>query len=211
MTDLHEEARRHAARERRQPFVNGVLTVGLLALAAGLGVAFWQLHEARADRSDALSSTQAVGQAVVRSPVCQSDDPLDQARFAELCRIGEQAASQPEASIGPPGPQGPPGEPGPAGPTGPTGPPGSAPECNALPTRCMGEQGPVGEPGPAGPQGEPGPAGADGPAGPSGPAGTPGAPGPPGESNPCPGTWQPYLFLDGTSGYRCVVPSMPTE
>lgn len=206
MSDLHEEARRHAVWQRRQPFINGLLLAGLLALTVGLGVAFWQLHQARAEKRDAVSSAQAVGDAVVRSPVCQSTDPVDVARFAELCAFGRGIADRPDAIPGPPGPPGPRGTEGPVGPTGPE------PACNALPTRCVGaqgEQGPQGvqgEPGSAGPQGEPGPPGVDGQ------PGAPGPQGPPGESNPCPGVWEPTLFLDGRSGWRCLVPTtMPTE
>lgn len=164
----------------------------------------------RQDKEQALGAVEAVGQAVVGSDICQSQDPAERVRFAALCAIGERAATQPESVPGPPGDRGPPG---PRGPEGPVGPRGPEPECNALPTRCIGpqgQQGPAGaagepgEPGPAGPQGDPGPAGAQGPQGELGP---PGPPGPPGESNPCPGVWEEYLYIDGRPGYRCVIPT----
>lgn len=152
-------------------------------------------------RDEAVSEAQDLGKQVV-TEICMSTDPQERVRFEELCRLAHEAAARQVPAE--PGPQ---GERGPAGPAGERGPPGLEPACNALPTRCVGPQG---EPGPAGPQGvqgEPGPAGPQGEPGAAGPTGPQG---PPGESNPCPGVWEPYLFVDGRTGYRCVVPpSLP--
>lgn len=157
-------------------------------------------------RDDAQTEAQVLGRLVVVD-VCQSTDPVERVRFAALCQRATEAAAKP--APGPEGPQGIPGPPGPAGPRGPVGPP---PACNAELSRCIGPAGEPGQPGAdgpqgptgdAGPQGEPGPAGPQGDPGPQGPAGPAG---PAGDGNPCPGTWEPYTFIDGRGGWRCVQP-----
>lgn len=185
-------------------------TAMLVVMMAAAVVYLAQAGQANTERDQADGRAQAVGQPVVR--VCESGGPLAeelQAREPNACPAAREAVAGPQGEPGPAGPPGARGQSGPSGPpgpTGPTGPPGAEPACNALPSRCLGAPGPQGEPGPAGPQGESGTPGAEGPAGPSGP------PGPPGESNPCPGAWEPTLFLDGRSGFRCLVPTtMPTE
>lgn len=178
----------------RALIVGAALLIGLGAMAgyyaSTTGAARHAENAEREQRVNAVSTAKDLGESVYAIGVCESTDPVDVARFSDLCQRASEAMAQPEA-----GPQGPRGERGPQGPPGPSGSPGAEPACNAEPTRCVG---PAGEAGAVGP---PGPAGPPGPRGPAGPQG------PPGEGVPNGCTWQSYLYPDGVSGERCIHPN----
>lgn len=185
--------------------VRALIVGALLLVGFGTVAGYYASNSRTAEgqRVDAVAQAKGLGQQVVLD-VCQSTDPVDQARFAGLCLRAREAAAKP----------------GPEGPPGPRGPAGEEPSCNSLPTRCVGPQGAPGMAGPPGRDGvdgvsppclsepaacrgadgspgETGARGEDGAAGPQGPIG------PPGESNPCPGHWEATVLLDGRTAYIC--------
>lgn len=186
---------RYQLRPRSQTVI-GVLA--LVLLAGILYLVFQAVQSAHDARQDQATLAQRVTEA------CTNGGPAAE----ELRRVGacQQAAGVPgpPGAPGAAGSEGPTGQRGEPGPTGPQGTPGTA-----GPLGPAGSAGLQGDPGAAGPEGAAGAAGPAGPAGDPGPSGAQGPPGPAGPACPEGQQLEPYLFLDGRTGSRCVDPPMP--